>query len=95
MMYIIFPWKYIDSETSITVACLQSPSPLVVLLYLLINNKTSADVICYLYISLLLFPEKKEVPKFVRKLENIETVEKKTVKFEAEVSGKPKPHVTW
>ena len=39
--------------------------------------------------------EKKEIPKFVRKMENLETVEKKTVKFEVEVTGKPKPHVTW
>jgi len=39
--------------------------------------------------------EKKEIPKFIRKLENIDTIEKQTVTFEAEVIGKPKPHITW
>lgn len=44
---------------------------------------------------LIVLTEKKEVPKFVRKMENIDTIEKQTVTFEVEVTGKPKPHVTW
>ena len=45
--------------------------------------------------SILYFTEKKETPKFVKKMENIDTIEKQTVTFETEVVGKPKPHVTW
>ncbi|GFS00818.1 titin [Elysia marginata] len=39
--------------------------------------------------------EKKEVPKFIKKMETIETVENNPASFSVVVSGKPKPHVTW
>lgn len=39
--------------------------------------------------------EKKESPKFVKKLENKDVVEKNKLILEVEVTGRPKPTVTW
>ncbi|RUS90390.1 hypothetical protein EGW08_001885 [Elysia chlorotica] len=39
--------------------------------------------------------EKKEVPKFIKKMETVETVENNSASFTVVVSGKPKPHITW
>lgn len=41
------------------------------------------------------FTEKREPPKFVKKLETYEVVETETIRMEVQVTGKPKPHVTW
>jgi hypothetical protein len=37
----------------------------------------------------------KDSPKFVRKLDTVNVVENDTAILEVEVTGKPKPHVTW
>lgn len=41
------------------------------------------------------FTEKKESPKFVKKLETYEVLETETIRMEVQVTGKPKPHITW
>lgn len=44
---------------------------------------------------MFVFTEKRESPKFIRKLENVDVVEKDSATLEVEISGKPKPQVTW
>ncbi|KAJ8319891.1 hypothetical protein KUTeg_001478 [Tegillarca granosa] len=46
-------------------------------------------------IAKLVVEEKKESPKFVKKLENKDVVEKNKLVLEVEVTGRPKPTVTW
>lgn len=51
--------------------------------------------LCIMLLIMLGFTEKREPPKFVKKLETHEVVETETVRMEVQVTGKPKPHVTW
>jgi len=43
----------------------------------------------------LLLAAKKEMPKFLKKPENVECVEFDDVKYETTVGGKPEPTVEW
>lgn len=48
-----------------------------------------------IYSFLILLSEKKESPKFTKKLDTLEALETETVRLEVIVTGRPKPQVTW
>ena len=43
----------------------------------------------------LYFAEKREIPKFLRKPDNVESLEFEDVKFQTCVTGKPIPEIAW
>ena len=48
-----------------------------------------------LYVPWCVLPEKREIPKFLRKPSNIESLEFEDIKFQTSVTGKPVPEITW
>ena len=42
-----------------------------------------------------IFSEKREIPKFLRKPDNIESLEFEDIKFQTCVTGKPIPEIAW
>ena len=58
-------------------------------------NKKYQNYVKYQIYGIYPFAVKKEMPKFLKKPDNVECLEYEDIRFDTLVTGKPKPEVTW